>query len=411
MRETRRVSDRTQTPEAPEPERRPAVALDPAPAMAPVAPIGGIALGQLGSVDAVIALQQASGNQAVDRVMRGRADAGEALTGALGAALAGTRSAAKPAAPKPATTPERRSADAIGSLLRNAAAGRPPPGARAARSQSPFAVDAGAVAATAGSGFGGLAGAGFVGLAGLESAVASFGGPAAAMAGHRVAADGGGADPEEGSGSGTTRAVCVSSGPNGGGGDGGPVDDNEVDSTAPGDDDAGDDADADAVGGAAETDSGAPPDPGDAPPRIRLRARLLEGERIAVDGNVAGRSPEATGRRNSDSGASGWVDLDAGRAAHEATRASWVRRQGGQAPDPPRGEQPPAVPSVDDPGQRRRRVDVFRAMAGPGLAPTAGPDRSLLLVADAIGDELAARARNDATRAQLLAWQGQASET
>ena len=50
-------------------------------------------------------------------------------------------------------------------------------------------------------------------------------------------------------------------------------------------------------------------------------------------------------------------------------------------------------------------------MAGAGVAQTAGRERSSLLVADAIGDELAARARNDATRAQLLAWQGQASET
>ena len=396
------MSDRTQTPEAPEPERKPAVALDPAPAMASAAPVGGIALGQLGSVDAVIALQQSSGNQAVDRVMRGRADAGEALTGALGAALAGTRPAAKPAAPKPAAAPVRRGADALGSLLRNAAAGRPPPGARAARSQSPFAVDAGAVAATAGSGFGGFAGAGFAGSAGLEAAVSSFGGPAAATAGHRVAADGGGVggDPEEGSGSGTTGAAGVNRGPDDGDGDGGPVDDDEMDSTGPGDDDAGDDDDADAEGAAAETDAGAPPDPGDAPPQIRLRARLLEGERIAVD-RFAGE----------DAGAIGWVDLDAGRAAHETTRASWVRRQREQAPDLPGGEQPPTVPSVDDPGERRRRVDVFRVMAGAGVAQTAGRERSSLLVADAIGDELAARARNDATRAQLLAWQGQASET
>lgn len=394
------MSDRTQTPEAPEPERKPAVTLDPAPAMAPAAPVGGIALGQLGSVDAVIALQQSSGNQAVDRVMHGRADASEALTGALGAALTGTRPAAKPAAPKPAAAPARRGADALGSLLRNAAAGRPPPGARAARSQSPFAVDAGAVAATAGSGFGGVAGGGFVGPAGFEAAVASFGGPAAATAGHRVAADGGAAgadpDPDESSGSGTVRAAGVNRGLNDADADGGPVDDDEMASDGPGDDDAGDDAEG---AGAGEADTGARLDSGEDPPLIRLRARLLEGERIAVD-RFAGE----------DAGAIGWVDLDAGRAAHEATRESWVRRQGEQALARPGGEQP-AVLSVDGPAERRRRVDVLRSMAGTGVARTPGREASLLLVADAIDDEPAARARNDATRAQLLAWQGQAGDT
>lgn len=400
MRETRRVSDHKQTPEAPEPERKPAVALDPAPAVAPATPVGGLALGQLGSVEAVIALQQSSGNQAVDRVMRGRADASEALTGALGAALAGTRPAAKPAAPKPAATPARKGSDALGSLLRNSAADRPAPAARAAQSQSPFSVDSGAVAAAAGSGFGAFEGTGFAGPAGFESAVASFGGPGAATGGNRVVAAGGaaGADPSENDGAGAAGVAGVNRGPDNADEDG--VDDDEMEADDPGDDDAGEDADSTAEdGAAAETDSASQADPADAP-LIRLRARLLGGERMAVD-RFAGE----------DAGSLGWVDLESSRAAHEATRESWVRRQGAQAAPRPDGEQPPAALSFEDPGERGRRADVFRELAGAGVARATGPGQSFLLAADPIGDAHAARARNDATRAQLAAWQGQAGES
>ena len=189
------MSDRTQTPEAPEAVRTPAVALDPAPA----APVGGLALAQLGSVEAVLALQQSSGNQAVNRVLSGQADTGEAtLLGALGAALVAPRPAAKPAARKRAAGNNN---DA-GPMLRDAVAGNLAPEVSAAQNrQTASAVDAETTTATAsrgGGGFGG--GGGFVDPGGLDGGVATYGGTAGATTDHKIAAGAGAGGGEGGSG-------------------------------------------------------------------------------------------------------------------------------------------------------------------------------------------------------------------
>jgi hypothetical protein len=403
MREARRVSDLTQKSEAPEPERTPAVALEPAPAI----PAGGLALGQLGSVDAVLALSQSSGNQAVDRVLRGQAETGDALlSGALGAALAAVRPSAKPVPRKRAGTGAgtgagtsgRRVADDVGPQLRAAAASRLASEARTAKSlQAPFAVEAGAVTVTAGGGSGGFAGAGFVDPAGLQGGVASFGGPARAAAGSRMAADGGagvGDDAEEGS----INDLVGTKGLDSGAGDAGAPGDDETDYEVPedGDGDAGADGDA-GDDGDGEVDSGGRFDPGGSDQLIRLRARARVGAR-ALD-----RFAEE------NMGVSVWADLsvgsDADRAASEATRESWARRYGGQAPAQRPTAQLPE-PSVNDAAERRRQVEAFR-MTGAGEAAVA----ERRLVATPIDEIDAARARNDAARAQLLAWTSELRDT
>lgn len=392
MREARRVSDLTQKSEAPEPERTPAVALEPAPAI----PAGGLALGQLGSVDAVLALSQSSGNQAVDRVLRGQAETGDALlSGALGAALAAVRPSAKPVPRKRAGTGAgtsgRRVADDVGPQLRAAAASRLAPEARTAKSlQAPFAVDAGAVTVTAGGGSGGFAGAGFVDPAGLQGGVASFGGPARAAASSRMAADGGagvGDDAEEGS----INDFVGTKGLDSGAGDAGAPGDDETDYEVPedGDGDAGADGDA-GDDGDGEVDSGGRFDPGGSDQLIRLRARARALDRFAEE----------------NMGVSVWADpsvgSDADRAASEATRESWARRHGGQAP-PQRPTAQLPEPSVNDAAERRRQVEAFR-MTGVGEAAVA-------VVATPIDESDAARARNDAARTQLLAWTSELRET
>jgi hypothetical protein len=399
MREARRVSDLTQKSEAPEPERTPAVALDPAPAI----PTGGLALGQLGSVDAVLSLSQSSGNQAVDRVLRGQAEMGDALlSGALGAALVAARPSAKPASRKRAGTGAgtsgRRVADDVGPLLRDAAASRLGPEARTAKSiQAPFAVDAGAVTVTAGGGSGGFAGAGFGDPAGFEGGVASFGGPARAAAGSSIAAYGGagvGDDAEEGSGNDFVGTKGLDSGAS----DAGVPADDETDYEVPedGDGDAGADGDA-GVDGDGEVDSGDRFDPGGADQLIRLRAHTRVGAR-ALDHFA-----------EENMGVSVWanpcVGSDADRAASEATRESWARRHGGRAPAHRRTAQLPE-PSVNDAAERRRQVEAFR-MTGAGEAAVA----ERRLVATPIDEIDAARARNDAARAQLLAWTSELRET
>ena len=402
MREARRVSDLTQTSEAPEPERKPAVSLDSAPAV----PTGGLALGQLGSVDAVLALQQTSGNQAVDRVLRGQAETGDALlSGALGATLATARPSAKPVPSKPAGTgagtSARRVADDVGPLLRDAAASRLAPEARTANSrQAPFAVDAGAATVTAGGGSGGFGGGGFVDPAGLEGGVTSFGGPARASAGSRIAADGGagaGDDAEEGSGN----DLAGTKGLDGGASDAGAPAEHETGYEVPedGDGDAGADDDA-GVDGDGEVESGGRFDPGGTDQLIRLRAHVRVGAR-ALDHFA-----------DENMGVSVWVDPCVGaaadRAASEATRESWARRHGGPAPAQRRTDQLPdqlPEPSADA-AERRRQVEAFR-MTGAGGAAVA----ERRLTATPIDEIDAARARNDAARAQLLAWTSELRET
>ena len=337
------------------------VAHDPA----PMAPIGGLALGQLGSVEAVLALQSSSGNQAVNRVMTGQAGTGEAtLPGALGAALVASRPAAKPAARKRAGAVGRQVADDLGAMLRNAAAGRLAPEARAAQSlQSASPVDAGAVTATAGGGgFGGFAGAGFVDPAGLDGGVAGYGGSGGATGGHRIAAGASSGDASEaGSDFGDDAADGVDGGATGAD-SGGPGADDEMDADMPGDGDAGAggdagaDDDADAEGGG-ETGSRGRLHPAGASQLARLGAHTQIGAR-AVDYFA-----------EENAGATAWVDQDgssdAGRAASGATRDDWARRQRGHTTAPRRIAQLPD-PSADDPVERRRQVDAFRDMAGAG---------------------------------------------
>jgi hypothetical protein len=360
------MSDRTQTPEAPEPERKPAVALDPAPA-APAAPVGGLALGQLGSVDAVLALQQSSGNQAVDRVLRGQAGTGEAtLPGALGAALV----AARPAAAKRAAG---KRADSVGSQVATAGIrSQPDPdftrslASRADKDNA--AVGAGPATATAVGLFGG---AGFVDPAGLDAGAATYGGAGGATRDRWIAAAAGAAGDE---GSGTDGGDAGS-----GGADAGTTD-------------MGDDATGAGDGGDIGDDE---PGEGDEP---------WHGSG-AADADADG------------DGAAGWADTgldsDADRAASEAMRENWARRQREHTPAQPRSAELPG-PSVDDTVDRRRHVEAFREMAGAGLAENSGAERNVATATVAIDEKDAARARNEATRAQLLAWasrQGDAGET
>jgi hypothetical protein len=399
VRETLSVSDRTQTPEAPEPVRTPAVALDPA----PMAPVGGLAIEQLGSVEAVLALQNASGNQAVNRVLTNQAGTGEAtLPGALGAALVASRPSVKPPARKRTGAAGRQVADDLGAILRDAAAGRLTPEARAAQSrQSASPVEAGAVTATAGGG--GFGGAGFVDPAGLDGGVASYSGTGGATGGHRIAADagaGGADDAGEGSDVGVDGTNAAAGGTTGETMDGGGLDDDEMDTGVPGEGDAdgGDDpADGgDADDGGGETDSAGQVDPGGADQLVRLRAHLEAGAR-AVDYFA-----------EENAGATAWADPEADHAASGATRESWARRQSVHPRTQRRIAQHP-VPSVEDGSERRRQLGAFRDMAGAGTAMTAPAERDVATAA--IDDEQAARVRNDATRAQLLAWTSRRGES
>jgi hypothetical protein len=275
------VSDRKQTPDTPEPVRVPTPAVESAPA----GPEGGLALGQLGSVEAVLALQQASGNQAVDRVMRGQMGTGETtLPGALGAALV--------------------------------------------------------------SGLGGWGGAG-------------------SGAGSGLGDSGAGGDDDAGGDS----AAGTS-----GGGEGGATEAGF---------DAGDDE-----------DDGMPGDAG--------AGAQDDGESFSL------RPRAATPADHFDEpgpGIPGWLDTDGGADGH-ATRESWARRHAGEVPAQRRGAQPPVSPAGDA-VERRRQVEALRDMTG---ADTPAEPSAAIPIA-AIDGEDAARARNDAARAQLLAWHSQQNET
>jgi hypothetical protein len=388
MRETRRVSDRTQKPEAPEPQRQPALAVE----VAPVAPVSGLALGQLGSVDAVLALQQSSGNQAVDRVLRGQAAAGEAtLPGALGAALAATR----PATPKGAA---RRRADSAASQVANAGfRSEPTPDLtrRPAGNKDDAAVGAGPTTVM-GAGFGG---AGFVDPVGLAGGAAGYGGTAGAR--DRWIAAAAAADADE------------TSGPDSGGA-GGSVDSGttDVDGDGVGEDAEADHIDDSEVGGAdAEDDEdgagagGGGVDAGGVGGFGGTDALLDPSVNLLAGGRSAGhRFAEV------NPGASALANPDAERAASQATREDWARRQHELIPVQPTGGQAPGPP-VDDALERRRQVEAFHGMTGTGAAQAAGPERSVVTVAMAIDEKEAARARNEATRAQLLAWTSRRDET